>query len=255
MKKYKKVITLAMNSRGCYILDTIKGCNYAAKNVNGCYCECYASNIASRYGFDFTSTVNRSFVNEAHRSRIKTAVEKIDMPFVRIGEMGDPSCDWFHTINVCKEISPLKKKIVMVSKHFEKISDNLLSDIENLDLCINTSISALDTDYEIDYRLSQYERLKNYCNSVLRVVSCNYNKESKEGLKRSLIQKELLKNEKTIDTIFRPSTKNRLVKDGVIKVDKVMFLKTKVLASVYNNNNHFGYCYNCPDMCGINITK
>lgn len=266
MKTYNPEITLIKNERGCYILDTIKGCSICGKSKPlGCYDNCYAKNIASRYGFDFSHIVKRDFEKDnsqiyfngftdtKHESKIIKELKTIDMQFVRIGEMGDPSESWDHTINVCKTISIAKKKIVIITKHWNAIPENIMQDISKLDLCINTSISALDSDSEIEYRLSQYNRLKNVCNSVLRIVSCDFNLENTEGIRRNKIQERLFNNEKTLDTVFRPSSNNKLVTSGIIKAEKVKFLKGKVLASMYNKNAYFGKCDKCHDMCGVNL--
>jgi hypothetical protein len=264
MKQFKDIITLNKNARGCYILDTVKGCSVSLKEKpNGCYGDCYAKNIASRYGLDFTKPVNRKFHQEAnqlffngfedchHEAEIIKQIKKASMSFVRIGEMGDPSENWEHTINVCKIISQSKKPIVIITKHWKTIPDNLLSEIEKLNICINTAISALDNEDEINHRLSQFNKMKNYCNSVLRIVSCDYNKKNKEAKQRNVIQEKLFNNDKIIDTVFRPSPKNPLVINNIINVEKIMFLKQNVLASVHNKNAYFGMCDTCPDMCGI----
>jgi hypothetical protein len=265
MKTFKDEITLIRNNRGCYILDTVKGCSYIKNNPNGCYNDCYAKNITSRYGFDFSKAIDRKFYYDTnqlylfdfydnkHEDDIIKQIKNIKMPFVRIGEMGDPSENWEHTINICKIISVAKKPIVIITKHWKNISDNLLKKIKDLNICINTSISALDNDYEIEYRLRQYKKLKNYCNSVLRIVSCNFNKQNYEGCIKREIQEKLFKNEKTIDTIFRPSKNNPFVVNKIINIEKVKFLKSNVLASVYNKKSYLGNCENCPDMCGINL--
>jgi len=264
MKNYKDEITLNKNSRGCYIIDTVKGCSCLKNKKNGCYDSCYANNIATRYGFDFKNPIKRNFrydneqlyflnfYDTRHENEIIKQIKNIDMPFIRIGEMGDPSEDWQHTINVCKTISEAKKSIVIITKHWKIVSDELLEEIKDLNICINTSISALDEDNEIEHRLNQYKRLKKYCNSVLRIVSCDFNKENHEGKLRSIMQNELFKNEKIIDTIFRPKNENNyFVRNKIINVKKVKFLKSKMLASIFNENTYFGDCKNCPDMCGI----
>lgn len=264
MKTYKQLITLNRNSRGCYILDTVKGCSGCnSKRPLGCYDNCYAQNIASRYGFDFTNTVDRvfdvdekqlqffDFKDTEHLSEIIKKIKKIDMPFVRIGEMGDPSENWEHTINVCSAISEAKKPIVVITKHWKTISDSLLDDIRMFDICINTSISALDTNEEIEHRLNQYNRLKPYCNSVLRIVSCDFNTDNEKGRALYNTQEKLFKNVNVIDTVFRPYKDNELVLQGIINVTKVKFLRSDVLASIYNKSAYLGMCNTCPDMCGV----
>ena len=267
MKTYKDEITLIKNSRGCYILDTVKGCT--AGNLyggRGCYADCYAKNIADRYGFDFLRVRLRKFSSddsqymlfgfkdETHLNKILRELKAIDMPFVRIGEMGDPSLAWEHTIGICQDITPAGKPIVIITKHWKPIPENLLDKVSKLELCVNTSISALDEEEEIVYRLEQFERLKRVCNSVLRIVSCDFNKEHSDGLDRHLVQEELFKiaGSTVIDTVFRPRPDNPFVKKNIIKTSKVKFLRAEVLASVRNPNTYFGMCGTCPDMCGIN---
>jgi hypothetical protein len=264
MKTYKNDITLAKNKRGCYILDTVKGClGCTPENPKGCYGDCYAQNIAARYGFNFRETVTRDFKrdndqlylfgfkDQHHESDIIYQIKAIDMPFVRIGDMGDPSRDWEHTINICDIISQAGKPIVIITKHWKSIPNQLLPLISKLDICINTSVSALDDTVSIDYRIDQYNRLKPYCKSVLRVVTCDFNKETEAGFVRSEIQDRLLQNDNIIETVFRPSANNPLVKKGIIYVKKVKFLRSKVLASIRDESVYFGECSVCPDMCGI----
>lgn len=263
MKTYKDAITLNENSRGCYILDTVKGCSYSAKNKKGCYDNCYAADIAKRYNFDFSKTVNRNFnydleqlyffdfYDTSHENKIINQIKKIDMPFVCIGEMGDPSEDWYHTVDVCKKIAAAGKPIVIITKHWNFLTGDLLEEIKKLNICINTSISALDTTQHIQNRLAQYNKLKKYCKSVLRVVSCDFNEKNKIGKDKKEIQDILFKNENVIDTVFRPNKENKLVTRNIINVEKVKFLKKECLASIYNKDAYFGNCKNCPDMCGI----
>jgi len=264
MKGYKEAITLSKNNRGCYILDTVKGCPGSSMcGGRGCYGDCYAKHIADRYGFDFQNPRARRFMNntaqlyffglsdKAHTNRIIREIESSDMPFVRVGEMGDPSFDWRHTLDVCKEISGAGKKIVIITKHWEHMPDILLNTASKLKLCINTSVSALDNERELEYRLEQYERLGSVCNSVLRIVSCDFNRDNSDGLDKSIIQDELFKLGPCIDTVFRPSSKNHFVVKGIIKTKKVGFLRSSVLASMHDPGVFMGMCKDCPDLCGV----
>ena len=47
--------------------------------------------------------------------------------------------------------------------------------------------------------------------------------------------RKLFKNELTIDTVFRPSKNNEFVKNEIINVKKMSFMKSKQLISKYNN--------------------
>ena len=264
MKQFKDKITLIKNSRGCYIIDTVKGCSYCKENPKGCYDNCYAQSIAKRYKLDFSNPISRKFEkekgqlylfdfhDEKHITEIIKQIKKIDMPFIRIGEMGDPSENWEHTINVCNIISSAGKPIVIITKHWKVIPDSLLNSIRMIDLYVNTSISAMDTLQQIRHRLEQYNRLKPYCKSSLRVVSCDYNIDTIKGYEMYNIQKSLLKNDLVIDTVFRPSADNPLVINGIINTVKSKFMNNVMLASVNNPKAYLGFCNNCPDMCGVN---
>ena len=65
MKTFKGELTLNRNSRGCYILDTVKGCGVCRdEKPMGCYDNCYAKRIADRYQFDFGKTVVRRLIKD-----------------------------------------------------------------------------------------------------------------------------------------------------------------------------------------------
>jgi len=259
MKTFKGRISLIRNARGCYILDTVKGCSVcSSEKPLGCYDNCYAKAIADRYRIDFGNPVKRDFYRDTeqlslfgfedskHESELIREIRSIKMPFVRIGEMGDPSEDWKHTLKVCSIIKQAGKPIVIITKHWNVIPKELLPLVYGV--CINTSISAMDTLEERVHRLNQYNRLKPYCDSVLRIVSCSFN-----DAETVAIQDELFRNERTIDTVFRPNAKNRLVTDSVINVKKIKFLKANMLASIRDDSQYLGPCSTCPDMCGLNV--
>lgn len=263
MKTYKNIISLSKNGRGIWDLDTIKGCESGMlENPNGCYGDCYSFKIANRYGIDFKKSIKRSFLNDIHRQSIIKQIEKIDMPFIRIGCSGDPSEDWEHTINIIKQIrdnSQLTlfdisstKQIVIITRHWKKLTDLQLLEIKKYNICINTSVSALDGKKLISNSLTEYKRIKPYCKSILRVITCDFNKENEIGVKMHEVQKQLLKNKGFIDTVFRPSSNNKFILDGIINVKKMGFMKTKTLVSKFNKKAFLGKCENCLEMCGLN---
>ena len=263
MKKYKSVISLSKNERGIWDLDTIKGCNSGLnENKNGCYNDCYAYKTAKRYGIDFSKSIERHFVNELHRKNIVNQIERIDMPFIRIGCSGDPSENWEHTLNIIEQIKEnsqltlfdisSKKQIVIITRHWKILTDEQLNKISKYNICINTSVSALDNDYLINKSIEQYNRLKPYCKSVLRIVSCDFNEDNLIGKQKSEIQKKLFKNDLTIDTVFRPSKNNKFVLDKIINVKKMKFMNSLQLISKMNKKSFIGKCENCLEMCGIN---
>lgn len=264
MKPFLPVLTLVKNSRGCWILDTVKGCLLAHSRPGGCYGDCYAMKIAGRYGVDFSHPVKRDFEHdgqwslfgfkdEGHTAQIVQAIAKIDMPFVRIGEMGDPSHDWEHTVSVCEAIAPAGKPVVIITKHIRELSDEQCERLGRLDVCVNTSVSAMDREVDREYRIGQYKRLRPFVKSVLRVVSCSFNLETEDGARMDRIQRELFLYEDTLDTVFRPSKDNPLVTAKTINVTETTFLKSKALASVRSPETYFGHCSTCKEMCGVNV--
>lgn len=264
MKMYKDVISLSKNERGIWDLDTIKGCKSGLlENKNGCYNDCYAYKTAKRYGIDFSKSIERNFIDYNHLQSIIKKIEKIDMPFIRIGCSGDPSENWEHTIKIIKQIrdnSQLTlfdisstKQIVIITRHWNILTNDQLNEIKKYNICINTSVSALDSDKLINVALEQYERLKIYCKSVLRVVTADFNKSNLIGKIKHDKQNELLKNELVIDTVFRPSSKNQFLTSGIINAQKMSFMKSKQLISKFNKKAFVGKCKNCLDMCGLNI--
>lgn len=263
MKTYKNIISLSKNERGIWDLDTIKGCRSGLlENPKGCYSDCYAFKTAKRYGIDFSKSIERNFENESHRQKIIRQIEKIDMPFIRIGCSGDPSENWEHTINIIKQIrnnSQLtlfdissKKQIVIITRHWTKLTDLQLKEISKYNICINTSISALDSKELINNSLIEYERIKPFCKSILRVITCDFNEDNEIGKNMAEIQRQLLKNKGYIDTVFRPSSKNDFVTKGIIKTKKMSFMKSKVLISKFDKKTFVGKCKNCLEMCGLN---
>jgi hypothetical protein len=264
MKQYKDIISLSKNERGIWDLDTIKGCKSGLlENEKGCYNDCYAFKTAKRYGIDFSNSVLRSFENEQHKNLIVKQIEKIDMPFIRIGCSGDPSENWEHTINIIKQIresSQLSlfdisstKQVVIITRHWNVLTNEQLQKLSKYNICVNTSVSALDNDYLIDKSLNEYERLKPYCKSVLRVVTCDFNELNNIGKVKAEIQRKILKNESVIDTVFRPSKSNKFVVDGIINVKKMGFMKSKALVSKFNKKTYLGKCNTCLEMCGLNV--
>jgi hypothetical protein len=263
MKTFKGAISLVKNARGCYILDTVKGCSITKVLPRGCYHDCYAKSIASRYKLDFETPVKREFKTETYQpslfgfedskhlgqvwKQIKTARTK----FIRIGEMGDPSQDWKHTLDVIEKIKTAGKKIVVITKHWNAVPNNLIPKLDGI--CINTSVSALDTNEELTNRLGQYERLKPFCKSVLRVVTCDFNETTDEGAERNRTQNYLLRKERVLETVFRPGKYNPFLVNGIINARPEKFLKKEVMASKRDKSIYMGNCKNCIEQCGINL--
>lgn len=254
MREYSPIISLTKNSRGIYSLDTSIGCaSGMANNKGGCYNDCYAAKSSKLYGYDFGKTVLRYFKDRKHETEIINKINRIPLDFVRIGTSGDPSENWEHTINILKVISKANKEIVIITKHWLKLTDEQLKYLSTINVCINTSTSALDKPELIDMAINQYERLKPFCRSLLRIVSCDFNLQNETGLKLSKIQHGLFKNEDVIDTVLRVNKNNELVKNGIINIRQSKFLGKKTHISKFNKKTYFGKCSTCLEMCGVKI--
>lgn len=252
MKNYLPIITLNKNGRGIWDMDVSKGCSSGLENNSkGCYGDCYAAKSAKIRGFDFSVTVLRYFKSVSHEIRIIKKINSIDMSFIRIGCSGDPSENWEHTFSILSKIKRCNKEIVIITKHWNTIPDKFLNQLKEYKVCVNTSVSALDEPVQLSKCLSEYNRLKPYCKSILRVVSCDFNKDNETGNALSSIQDLLFKNTPVIDTVFRPSKKNMLVTDGVINISIKRFLNSRQIVSKFNKKAYLGKCENCIDKCGI----
>jgi sarcosine oxidase delta subunit len=259
MNKYSNKISLIENTRGIWDLDPIKGCKYGMQaHVNGCYGACYANKSAKARGYNFANSVLRDFESIEHLRATIKKLRTIQLSFVRMGVTGDPSENWKHTIDICDKIKVINKrivskKIVIITKHWKKLPVKLYKKVKGLNLIINTSISAIDSDSHLKHRLNEYHKLKSICKSVLRIVSCDFNLNNPEGRKYNKIQESLFKNENIIDTVLRVPENHYLVTQGVINTEKHNFLSSKPNASMKNKNTYFGHCKDCPEMCGVNL--
>jgi hypothetical protein len=254
VKPYTTKISLVQNGRGVYCIDTTMGCaSGLAENERGCYGDCYAARTAKRYGHDFSQTVLRDFESEKHKRQILAEISRIKMPFIRIGASGDPSENWEHTIKILKTLSKCNSEIIIITRHWKLLTDEQLQYFSTLNICINTSVSALDNSEMLNRSLEQYKRIKPFCKSVLRIVSCDFNQENTTGRKLSAIQHNLFKNESTLDTVFRPTKSNPFILSGVINVKEEVFNGKKQLASKFNRKTYMGKCGTCKEMCGVNV--
>jgi hypothetical protein len=256
MKEYSNIISLTKNSRGIYCMDTSIGCESGMLNEpGGCYNDCYSANAAKRYGYDFSKTVLRYFKDEYHRRDILNKINRAKLDFIRIGCSGDPSEDWEHTINIIKKIDKCNKQIVIITRHWTLLTNEQLEYFNTINICINTSISALDKPDILQNCLTQFKRIKPYCKSILRIVSCDFNLQNSKGKILSEMQKELFKNVSILDTVFRPNKNNQLIIEGIINTTKGMFMNKPAILSKFNQKTFTGKCANCHEMCGVEMNK
>jgi hypothetical protein len=254
MKNYNQRLTVNINRKGVLDIDTVKGCacGMGAHPSGGCYGLCYANRLANAYGYDFTTSTSRTMrIGDAIKVTSKFTQHPLN--WFRIGTMGDPCHDWVLTLKVCEAFSWLKTPVV-VTKHWRIIPDAMLKHMAGMGVVVNTSISALDTDVEINHRLRQFNRLRAAgVRSVLRVVSCKFGvtDECKRLTER---QDELLATHPVIDNPLRIPRTDPRVASGTILVEKRDDLGGGSMVSLYNEDVYIGKCDQCPDQCGVNLT-
>jgi hypothetical protein len=252
MRSYSNKITLTENGRGIFTIDPIMGCKSGVeKDKKGCFSDCYAVRNARIYGYDFTENILRDFENEKHLKSIIDKCNKLDFPFIRMGNSGDPSENWEHTINILEKLKEVKKQFIIITRHWNRLNKSQLERISKLNVCINTSISAIDED--LYGNIEQYEVLKNYCKSILRCVSFDFNTNNENGMEFYLLQNWIFDTYDVLDTVFRTSKSNPLYKQGIINIKETKFLGKKCFVSKYNPKTYFGNCNNCLEKCGLKM--
>ena len=253
MKSYLKNLTATVNRKGVLDIDTVKGCKHGMEKYpqGGCYGLCYANKTASFYGFDFSKSVVRDYVN--YRDIEKT-VKLHRLGWFRVGTMGDPSYDWDFTTYICKWLGKFKTPVI-VTKHWEEMSYSNMSALKKCGAVINTSISAMDMGVEIENRLNTFNYLKDKgLKSVLRVVTAEFgNTENGNKLKR--VQNAILSNTPVIDNPLRIPKSDLRVKAGDIVTKRHMDIGGGSNVSINDNGAYLGRCDICPDQCGVEFKK
>lgn len=254
---YRPFVTASANGKGVLDVDTVKGCELGMQAYpdGGCYGECYAQKTAHRFGRDFTHSVSRR-LSKASRTDLFIAVKNHPAAWYRVGTAGDPCHDWNNTIEVLQFLQTTGKTPVIITKHWLSATDEQLEKLSRLSAVINTSVSGLDTDGEINHRVEQMGRIK-YAGikSICRVVTCNFGltqwgKEHKEK------QDYLLSFGFVIDNPLRASKSNKYVERGDILLTK----KTESVGggkyvSLHCNSVYLGNCGGCPDQCGADHAR
>ena len=99
------------------------GCNSGVKDdKKGCFSDCYAARNARIYGYDFSKNVLRNFKDEKHLNSIIRKINRLEFPFIRMGNSGDPSEDWEHTIKILELLKGTNKEFVIITKHLNKLT-------------------------------------------------------------------------------------------------------------------------------------
>ena len=257
LKHYSHILTVAENHKGVLDVDTVKGCTLGMKAYpqGGCYGECYANKIAVRYGFDFTTSISRRFLDREHMGTVTKMLLDFDHGWYRIGTHGDPCHDWNNTMVVVRALRHTKKIPVIVTKHWEILSDEQLIELKKLSAVINTSTSGMDSDAELKHRVEQIERIRSFgIRSINRIVTCNYGSSEWARICKEK-QDYLLSITPIIDNPLRASKNNSHVINGDILVEnRIESIGGGKLVSINSNTAFLGACKDCPDWCGVDKT-
>lgn len=233
-------------------IDTVKGCSFGvSKYQKGCYGLCYAYRIATAKGYDFSKSVIRRPLT---KGPIEKFIKKSNLQWFRTGVFGDPSYSWDNTCDVCDWLGRIITPVI-VTKHWVKIGEEHIRALKKRNAIIHTSISALDTSYEIEHRLNLFAYLKDEkLSSILRIVSVKFGATEK-SYQLIELQKTLFNNYPIIDTPLRiPSTDARVL-SGDILITKHRNLGSWKNISILNDSAYIGPCKTCPDQCGVNYKK
>jgi DNA-binding transcriptional ArsR family regulator len=209
LRTYQPVLTAVENQKGVLDVDTVKGCaaGMAAYPETGCYGECYANKTAKRYGIDFTVAVSRKLTPWT-RIDVFQKVRDYYASWYRIGTAGDPCHDWDNTLEVCEYLQPTGKTPIIITKHWTPLSDSHLVRLKRVGAIVNTSLSGLDTDPQIKFRVKQMQRLEVAgIRSICRVVTCEYG-DSEWAKAAKAKQDYLLTLTPVIDNPLRASRQN-----------------------------------------------
>jgi hypothetical protein len=254
LRGYSSVLTVSENRKGVLDVDTVKGCTLGMRAYpqGGCYGECYAAKGAARYGIDFSTSVGRQFCDILHRSTIIKLMMTYPTTWYRVGTAGDPCHNWTHTIAILRELRWTRKTPVIITKHWRPLTEKQIGDLRWLSAVVNTSVSGLDTDAEISYRVAQLERLRAAgIRGVCRVVTCEYGSsawatECKEK------QNYLLSLTPVIDNPLRARRSNpRVLAGDIIITKRTDSIGGGKFVSLHDASTYLGICRDCPDQCGI----
>lgn len=171
--------------------------------------------------------------------------------FFRIGVMGEPSLAWEDVVRTVEWLSVFARPVV-VTKHWIRATNDQLRRLARVGTVLNTSVSALDTTAQLAHRITEFRRFVALGgDSVLRVVSCAFNREHPEGSRMALVQDELFRFRPIIDNPLRISRGHSLVVSRMVRLNVVKDLATYRTVSLFNPSTYLGHCSHCPEACGL----
>lgn len=247
MRTFNPRLSVSVNRKGVLDVDSVKGCFHGMNKYpnGGCYGLCYAARMAKARGYDFSKSVSR-LIHPDDTYRIAEIVDRHESSWFRVGTMGDPCHDWPLTVKICEWLGKFKAPVI-ITKHWIKIDDSLLGRLARINSVVNTSISPLDSEDEIEHRLQQHFRVKSFgIKAVLRIVSAKFQDDDA----RNEVQKRLFEIVPNIDNPLRIPNSDERVLSGEISVMNRQDINKQSSISVANKTAYIGTCLNCPDQCG-----
>jgi hypothetical protein len=258
VKQYRDLLTVDINSKGVLDVDTVKGCTFgiAAHGAKGCYQGCYAAAIAKFRGIDFSKAVVRKVKTWAQAKQIEKRVKAAPLGFFRVGTMGDPCHSWDETVETVSWLSKYARPVV-ITKHWQKPSDEHIKALVKGGAILNTSVSALDDKKQLTRRLQQIERYSAAGGqSVARVVSCDFDSTNETGAAMGETQKQLFKLPLMIDNPLRVTQKHEYVAQALIKIRKVQdLIAVRDISMPEGSKTYVGHCNGCTELCGLGMVE
>jgi hypothetical protein len=258
MRQYQDLLTIDVNSKGVLDVDVVKGCTFGIKahGEKGCYQGCYAASIAKFRGIDFSKAVVRKVKTKSQAKQIEKRVKASPLGFFRVGTMGDPCHSWDETVETVSWLAPYAAPII-ITKHWQKASDEHLKQLVKVGAIVNTSVSALDEPKQLKRREAQISRYAEIGgHSVARVVSCDFDTSTSEGAEKSEIQARLMKYPLAIDNPLRVNGAHELVTQGLIKMRKVVdLIAVRNISIPEESKAYLGHCNGCTELCGLGMVK
>jgi hypothetical protein len=258
VRNYRDILTIDVNSKGVLDVDVVKGCTFGIKahGEKGCYQGCYAASIAKYRGIDFSKAVVRKVKTKSQAKQIEKRVKSSPLGFFRVGTMGDPCHSWDETVETVSWLAPYAAPII-ITKHWQKASNEHLKQLAKVGAIINTSVSALDETKYLKRREAQIARYTELGgHSVARVVSCDFDTTTPEGKEKSEIQARLMNYPLAIDNPLRVNGGHEQVARGLIKIRKVVdLIAVRNISIPEISKTYLGHCNGCSELCGLGMVK
>jgi hypothetical protein len=156
------------------VSDVVTGC---LPVKSACYGICFAAKNSWEQGFDFGKKVNNILDEDLFINDIKKIPET--QKYLRCGWNSDPSWDWNTAVKLANIVFQHDKLMIFITKAFTKTQDNVLEKMIKARSEMRVSISAMDTDIQLEQRLSFIERYRKLGGVVIPILMTSFFKDTK----------------------------------------------------------------------------